>query len=109
MARVTVENGELRVELEGMHKIWALRNRITVPLVHVRGATADANIVDESKGLRAPGTHIPASLRQAPSTRMARRSFGTSAMLQRLWSSNCGMSPSRDSYWRWRIRRSQLT
>ena len=25
MARVTVENGELRVELEGMHKIWALR------------------------------------------------------------------------------------
>ena len=59
MARVTVENGELRVELEGMHKIWALKNSITVPLVHVRGATADANIVGESKGLRAPGTHIP--------------------------------------------------
>jgi hypothetical protein len=59
MARVTVENGQLRVELEGMHKIWALRNLITVPLVHVRGATGDPNIVGESKGWRAPGTHIP--------------------------------------------------
>ncbi len=32
MARVTVENGELRVELEGMHKVWALKNSISVPL-----------------------------------------------------------------------------
>jgi hypothetical protein len=59
MARVTVENGELRVELEGMHKIWALRNTITVPLVHVRGATIDPDIFSEWKGVRAPGTHIP--------------------------------------------------
>lgn len=40
MARVTVENDVLRVELEGLQKIWALRGAITVPLVHVRGATA---------------------------------------------------------------------
>jgi hypothetical protein len=59
MARVTVENGELRVEIEGLHKIWALRGGITVPLDHVRGATAGHNIVSEPKGLRAPGTHIP--------------------------------------------------
>ena len=59
MARVTVENGELRVKLEGLHKIWALRRTITVPLAHVQEATADQNIVGESKGLRAPGTHIP--------------------------------------------------
>jgi hypothetical protein len=62
MARVTVENGELRVELAGLHKIWALRNTITVPLIHVRGATADNNIVGEYKGVRAPGTHIPGFL-----------------------------------------------
>ena len=32
-----------------------------MPLVHVRGATTDPNIVSESKGWRSPGTHIPGS------------------------------------------------
>jgi hypothetical protein len=59
MTRVTVENNELRVELEGMHKVWALKNSISVPLQHVRGATVDPGIAREGKGLRAPGTHIP--------------------------------------------------
>jgi len=59
VARVTIENNELRVELEGMHKIWTLKNTVSVPMTHVRGATADPGIVKESKGIRAPGTHIP--------------------------------------------------
>jgi len=62
MARVTIVEDELRVELEGMHKIWALKNSISVPMAHVVGATADSRIAKESKGIRSPGTHIPGLL-----------------------------------------------
>ena len=51
----------------------------------------------------------PLASRQAPSTRTARRSFGTSTMRHEPLSSNYGMSPSRGSCWRWRILRPQLT
>ncbi len=60
MARVTIEGGELRVELDGMHKVWALKNSISVPLTHVRGATmASPDTAARPKGVRARGTHIP--------------------------------------------------
>lgn len=59
MARVTVADDLLTVDLQGLHRLWAFKRRITVPLAHVRGATADPGIVNEPKGLRAPGLHIP--------------------------------------------------
>ncbi|MFD9721617.1 hypothetical protein [Streptomyces sp. NPDC059076] len=59
MARVSIEDGRLIVEMEGLGKLWALKSRLVIPLAHVRGATADPGIVKEPKGLRAPGTHFP--------------------------------------------------
>jgi hypothetical protein len=59
MARVRVEGDRLVVELEGMHRLWALKRRVTVALAHVRGATVDPGIVHESKGRRGPGLGIP--------------------------------------------------
>ena len=59
MARVTVESGKLRVELQSLHKVWALKNSFSVPLKHVRGATLDPDIMRGGKGLRAHGAHIP--------------------------------------------------
>ncbi|MGW1108512.1 hypothetical protein [Streptomyces sp. NPDC002540] len=59
MAQVSIDDGKLIVEIEGLDKLWALRSRLTIPLAHVRGATADPGIAKEPKGLRSPGTHVP--------------------------------------------------
>ncbi|MBN3928864.1 hypothetical protein IQ279_04270 [Streptomyces verrucosisporus] len=59
MARVTVADDTLTVEVEGLDKLWALRSRLEIPLANVRGATRDPGIVRDPKGIRAPGTHVP--------------------------------------------------
>jgi hypothetical protein len=38
MAKVTVEYGELIIEIEGVDALWALRSQLEIPLAHVRGA-----------------------------------------------------------------------
>ena len=59
MARVSIEAGELVVDVEGLDKLWALKSRLSIPLANVRGATLDPGIVRDRKGVRAPGTHVP--------------------------------------------------
>ncbi|MDX6352744.1 MAG: hypothetical protein QOF84_7534 [Streptomyces sp.] len=59
MSKVHIEGDELIVEIEGLDKLWALKSRLVIPLANVRGATADPGILKESKGLRAPGAHVP--------------------------------------------------
>ncbi|MFD9127393.1 hypothetical protein [Kitasatospora sp. NPDC059571] len=59
MARLSVADGMLIVEVEGLDKLWALRSRLEIPLANVRGATADPGIVHEWKGIRLGGTHLP--------------------------------------------------
>ncbi|NUW41182.1 hypothetical protein [Nonomuraea rhodomycinica] len=59
MARISIDGDSLVVEIEGLDKLWALKSRLVIPLVNVRGATADPGIVGDPKGLRAPGAHIP--------------------------------------------------
>ncbi|GAA2042806.1 hypothetical protein GCM10009839_52160 [Catenulispora yoronensis] len=58
MARVTVDGQTLSVEIEGLDKLWALKSSLTIPLANVRGATVDPGVAKDSKGIRAPGTHI---------------------------------------------------
>ncbi|MFI1865243.1 hypothetical protein [Streptomyces jumonjinensis] len=59
MAEISIDGGRLIVEIEGLSRVWALKKRLSIPLTHVRGATADPGIVREPKGFRAPGTHFP--------------------------------------------------
>lgn len=59
MNSVTVEGDHLVVVPRGLDKLWSFTRRITVPLEHVRGATADPGAVAEPKGLRAPGLAVP--------------------------------------------------
>lgn len=58
-ARVTVDGGNLVVEMEGLDKLWALRSQLVIPLDNVRGATADPGIAREPAGIKAPGSRIP--------------------------------------------------
>ncbi|WP_433040111.1 hypothetical protein [Dactylosporangium sp. CS-033363] len=59
MATVNIDGDTLVVEIEGLDKLWALKSRLAIPLANVRGATADAGIAHEPKGIRAPGAYIP--------------------------------------------------
>lgn len=62
MAHVSISGDALVVEIEGMDKLWSLKSRLVIPLVNVRGATADPGIAADPKGLRAPGTNVPGVL-----------------------------------------------
>ncbi|MEU0155188.1 hypothetical protein [Micromonospora fulviviridis] len=59
MAKVRIDNDSLIVEIEGLDKLWALKSRLAIPLLNVRGATADPGVIKEPKGIRAPGAHLP--------------------------------------------------
>ncbi|RKE22573.1 hypothetical protein [Streptomyces sp. TLI_171] len=59
MARLSVAEGTLIVEIEGLDKLWAIRSRIEIPLGNVRGATADPGVGAEPKGVRVGGTQWP--------------------------------------------------
>lgn len=62
MAQITVHEDELVVDVEGMDRLWALRSRLTIPLAHVRGATADPGIASEPAGWRVGGARVPGVL-----------------------------------------------
>jgi hypothetical protein len=46
-------------EVQGLHKLWAFKNRLEVPREDITGARHDPDAAKGWKGLRAPGTHVP--------------------------------------------------
>jgi hypothetical protein len=54
-----VDSGSLMVEVEGLHKLWAVKNRLKIPLTHVRTVAVDPDTARNPVGLRLPGTWIP--------------------------------------------------
>jgi len=59
MNRITVTDGVLTVEPQGLDKLWSLTRKLEFPADHVRGATLDPDANHEPKGIRAPGLAIP--------------------------------------------------
>ena len=60
MVDLSIKNGSAVFEVLGLHKLWALKGRITVPLSHVRAVRADPTVkLGWWKGWRLPGTHVP--------------------------------------------------
>jgi len=59
MATISIDGSDLTIDVQGMDKFWSLKSRLTIPMAHVRGATADPSIASEHKGWRGPGTHLP--------------------------------------------------
>ncbi|MDN5980023.1 hypothetical protein [Bifidobacterium mongoliense] len=57
--RVAIVGPNLEIEPLGVDKVWSLTGKLIVPMEHVVGATEDPGILDDVKGLRAPGLHIP--------------------------------------------------
>ncbi len=60
MADVELTENTLIVHVRGMDRLWALKSRLEIPLVHVVGAEAYPEVAQGwSKSIRAPGTHVP--------------------------------------------------
>ena len=60
MTEVEITGDALIVHVRGMDRLWSLKSRLEIPLSHVLGAEADPQVASEhSRGLRAPGTHLP--------------------------------------------------
>lgn len=60
MVELTVENNHLIVEVQGLHKLWALKRRLEVPLDCVRNVGRDPEALREAwKWVRWPGTYVP--------------------------------------------------
>ncbi|MEU1511661.1 hypothetical protein ABZ490_05805 [Streptomyces sp. NPDC005811] len=59
MALIRIDGDDLVVVIEDLDRLWSFKGGLTVPLAHVRGATADPGITADPKGIRAPGSHVP--------------------------------------------------
>lgn len=60
MVDVQVQGDKVVFEIEGMHKVWALRSRLEIPLKHVRGVRADPESARGLwRGLKLAGADIP--------------------------------------------------
>ncbi len=60
MVEISVVDGHVLVEVQGMHRLWALKSTLRVPLTDIVSVTHDPERATRAfPGLRVPGTHIP--------------------------------------------------
>lgn len=63
MVNISIENAVAVFAVGGLHKLWAFKGRLQVPLAHIKSVRADPNIARGwLKGFRMPGTHLPGVL-----------------------------------------------
>jgi hypothetical protein len=60
MVTISLDGDALDIQVRGMHKLWALKSSLRVPLADVRDVRHDPERARRvMPGLRVPGTHIP--------------------------------------------------
>jgi len=60
MVEISVVDGHVLVEVQGMHRLWALKSTLRVPLTDIVSVTHDPERATRAfPGLKVPGTHIP--------------------------------------------------
>ncbi len=76
MVEVTIGNGVAVFEPLGLHKLWALRRRVEIPLTSIRAVRAYPDVtLGWWKGWRLPGTHVPRIIVAGTFYRDGRRTF----------------------------------
>jgi hypothetical protein len=76
MVKVSVEDAVAIFEVQGLHKLWALRSRLEVPLAHIRSVREDPSAARGLwKGFHLPGTHVPGVLAAGTFYRGGKRVF----------------------------------
>ncbi len=59
MVAIKREDDNFVFEIEGFHKLWALKSSLTIPVLHIVRAYRDEAKSAWVWGLRMPGTQIP--------------------------------------------------
>src|SRR5512142_742915 len=60
MVDIRLAHDTLTIEVEGLHKVWAVRSRLEIPLRHIRGVAADPHpAMGLFDGWKIMGTDIP--------------------------------------------------
>jgi hypothetical protein len=76
LTKIAVSSTTLHVEIEGLDRLWSFQRRLTIPMAHVRSATADPYIGRErSSGLRFPGVSLPGVIKAGTYIAQGERSF----------------------------------
>ncbi|MFZ2591384.1 hypothetical protein [Lacticaseibacillus paracasei] len=56
--KIEIKDDQLIVLPQGINKLASLTKKIAIPLQHVHDVSIDLNILNDSKGIRSPGTII---------------------------------------------------
>jgi hypothetical protein len=60
MVKITIQADKTFFEVEGWDKLWSLRSRLEIPLVHIKGAHVDPHpAMGWFQGLKLAGSDIP--------------------------------------------------
>ena len=60
MIDLSIAEGKLTLHVRGADKLWAFKSTLEIPLVHIAGVRADAEIARGwYHGIKAPGTNVP--------------------------------------------------
>lgn len=60
MVRVSIREDAAIFDVQGLHKLWAFKSRLKIPLDHIKQVRVDPNIATTVwKGIRMPGIHVP--------------------------------------------------
>ncbi len=59
MVKIKKEGKNFVFEIEGIHKLWALKTQLTIPVSHIVTAYPDTKGIHASLGIRMPGTSVP--------------------------------------------------
>ena len=63
MVDLSINGDRLHLEVEGWHKLWALKSSLEIPLAHVRSVRVDPEPARGWwHGIKMPGTQIPGVL-----------------------------------------------
>jgi hypothetical protein len=60
MVDISIADGKLSLHVRGADKLWAFKSSLEIPLAHIAGVRADADVARGWwHGIRMPGTNVP--------------------------------------------------
>jgi hypothetical protein len=59
MITISKDNNNFVFEVKGMHKLWAFKSQLTIPMEHIVRVHQNLESIKGWKGWRMPGTYIP--------------------------------------------------
>jgi len=59
MVEITQVEKYIKIEVKGLHKLWAFKNELKIPKDHIKDAYQDMEKLSGWKGWRMPGTEVP--------------------------------------------------